>query len=462
MIDLARLDVEYPQASWHLARRARLVLDGDDLTLQGLDLRGPGEQQLAADFSRRGKRVEGTVTLANLDLSKLPSLLVPPGKQLAGRVSAEARVRGRLPRPDLDLQASLQGGRVDRVRDLAFTLTAAHRRGRAHGDLRAQALGAEHRVAFDLPAQWPPASGVPLKLELAIGQVDLARALALLEHPLRQRVVGRAALTLEVKGPAGDPELLLNAQTYGLRVDREALGDVVLRVRDPRGQPLAVRLDARVFGQSSQLAIDSPVVIGRWLREPPTADELMAVPFVLRASMQRLSLAVVTAQPGRQPPALAGHVTTRADLRGPVRDLRGELDVDVENLRNASMPPTSGSFRLRLGDGRDGAGVDARLRLYRRRQMITDLTAKVGAPVQQLLERRRLGSVPVEVEGRVGPLVVQRVGLPAEGAHGGPPILRAEVRAQLSARGTANAPVVKLTARADGAGWATGRWAPPR
>jgi translocation and assembly module TamB len=374
---------------------------------------------------------------------------VPPGKQLAGRVSADVRVRGRLPLPDLDVKASLQGGRVDRVRDLAFTLTAAHRRGRATGDLRAQALGAEHRVEFDLPASWPPAPGAPLQLALAVGEVDLARALALLEHPLKEKVVGRAALTLEVKGQAGDPDIALNAQTYGLRVDREALGDVVLKIRDPRGQPLAVRLDAKVFGQASQLAFDSPVVIGRWLRRPPTTDELMAIPFTLRASMQRLSLAAVTAQPGRRPPSLAGFVTTRADLRGPVRELRGELDVELDGLRSDTIPSTSGNFRLRLGEG--AAGVDARLRLYRKQQMIADVVAKLGAPVQRLLDRRRLGTVPVQVDGKLGPLVVQRVGLPSEGTHGGPRILRAEVRAQLSARGTPNDPIVKLAARADGA-----------
>ena len=124
--------------------------------------------------------------------------------------------------------------------------------------------------------------------------------------------------------------------------------------------------------------------------------------------------------------------------------------MDLEGLRNASMPPTSGSLRLRLGDGA-GAGVDARLRLYRKQQMIADVVAKLGAPVQRLLDRQRLGTVPVEIDGRVGPLVVQRVGLPSEGAHGGASVLRAEVRAQLSARGTANAPVVKLAARVDGA-----------
>jgi translocation and assembly module TamB len=57
--------------------------------------------------------------------------------------------------------------------------------------------------------------------------------------------------------------------------------------------------------------------------------------------------------------------------------------------------------------------------------------------------------VPVQVDGRVGPLVVQRVGLPADGMHGGPRVLRAEVRAELTARGTANDPEVKLMARAD-------------
>ena len=451
-VDLSRLDLEYPQTSWHLAQRMRLALDGDDITLHGLDLRADGGQQLKATFNRRGKRLEGGLIVVGLDLARLPPLLVPPEKHLAGRLAADVRVRGRLPLPELDLQASLQGGRVDRIRDLAFTLTAAHRRGRATGELQAQALGAAHRAKFDLPAQWPPAPGTPLELELAIGEVDLARTLAMLEHPMKDKVVGRAALTLEVKGAAGDPDVALNAQTYGLRVDRQALGDVVLRVRDPRGQPLAVRLNAQVFGQKSELAIDSPVVIGRWLRRPPSPEELMEIPFTLRASIPRLSLAAVTAQPGRQPPSLAGFVTTRADLRGPAKDLRGELDVDVEGLRTETIPPTAGTLRLRLGDGRPGsAGVDARLRVSRGQQMIADLTAKLGAPVQRLLDRQRLGTVPVEIDGRVGPLVVQRVGLPTEGAAGGPRILRAQVQAHLTARGTANAPVVKLAARIDDA-----------
>jgi translocation and assembly module TamB len=451
-IELARLDLEYPQASWRLAHRARLVLDGEDVALDGLDLRADGGQQLQASFNRRGKRLEGGLIVAGLELARLPTLLVPPEKHLAGRVAAEVRLRGRLPRPDLDLQASLQGGRVDRFRDLAFTLTAAHRRGRASGELQAQALGADHRVKFDLPAQWPPAPGTPLVLELAVGEVDLARTLALLQHPLKDKVVGRAALTLEVKGPAGDPELLLNAQTRGLRVDREALGDIVLRVRDLRGQPLAVRLDTRVFGQDSQLTLDTPVVIGHWLRRPPTTDELMAVPFTLRATMKRLSLAAVTAQPGRRPPSVAGFVTARADLRGPIKQLQGELDVDLEKLQTATIPETGGTLRLRLGDGRAGAaGIDARLRLHRRQQVIVDLVAKLGAPVQRLLDRRQLGTVPVDIDGRVGPLVVQRVGLPAEGTAGGPRILRAQVHAQLTARGTPNAPVVKLAARIDDA-----------
>ena len=74
---------------------------------------------MRADFNRRGRRVDGGLILAGLDLSRLPSLVVPPEKQVAGRLSAEVRVRGRLPRPEVELQASLQGGRVDRVRDLA-------------------------------------------------------------------------------------------------------------------------------------------------------------------------------------------------------------------------------------------------------------------------------------------------------------------------------------------------------
>ena len=234
----------------------------------------------------------------------LPSLVVPPGKQLAGRVSAEVRVRGRLPRPDLDVKASLQNGRVDRVRDLAFTLTAAHRRGRATGELRAQALGTSTgRGSFARAVAARP--GAPLKVELAVGEVDRSGRWRCRTTPCAR---GGRAGGADPGGEGTGGQSRSGAERPDLRLagDREALGDVVLRVRDPRGQPLAVRLNARVFGQHSELDLDSPVVIGRWVRQPPTPDELMAVPFALRASMRRLSLAAVTARPGRQPPSLAG------------------------------------------------------------------------------------------------------------------------------------------------------------
>ncbi len=191
-----------------------------------------------------------------------------------------------------------------------------------------------------------------------MGQVDLARALALLEHPLRQRVVGRAALTLEVKGPAGDPELLLNAQTYGLRVDREALGDVVLSVRDPRGQPLAVRLDARVYGQDSQLALDSPVVIGRWLRR--AADSGRADGGPVRAA--GVDAAAVAGGGDRAAPAASRRRWPDTSPPGRICAARcatcgASWTWTSRDLRNASIPPTSGSLRLRLGDGaRRGRG----------------------------------------------------------------------------------------------------------
>ena len=454
-IDLARLELSYPGTRWQLQRGARITLDDGDVTVAGLQLAAQGGQQLTLDLRHGGQRLDGHLVLAALDLARLPPLVVPPDKRLAGRVDADVRLRGRLPRPEVALQASLADGRVDRIGDLDFTVSAVHRRGRASGDVQATALGAQHKIHFALPAAWPPPANAPITLEVAIGEVDLQGILKLLGHPLKDKVVGRAGLSIVARGQAGDPDLSVVAQTRGLRVDRGALGDVTLRLRDPAGQPLAVRLDALVFGQNSQLQLDSPVVLARWLRRAPERSELMSTPFQLRANVRRLPLAAVTARPGRRPPDLHGFASLDADLRGPIQRLHGKLEVDAQGLRTATIPPTDGSLRIKLGQGTTLAnpGIDARLRLQRRQQVIAELQARLGAPVERLLEGnvRALGSVPMQVDGRLGPLMVQRVGLPAEVGHGGPRVLRAELRADVSARGTLNDPSLKLQARVDNA-----------
>jgi translocation and assembly module TamB len=466
VVELSRLSIEHPRARWQLARPARLVMQRGDVALSGLDLIAQGDgapQRLQLSFRQRaardqpdgvragarspGAQVEGRLTLTALDLARLPPLLVPPERKLAGRVDADVRLAGRLPRPDVELQTVLAGGRLGRVQDLSFRLEAQHRGGRAAGTLTAQALGSAHAVRFDLPAAWPPPAAAPLTLDVKLGEVDLARALAMLEHPLAGKVSGHAALTVGLRGTGGDPDVDVQARTRGLIIEREKLGEVRFRLRDPRGGPLQARLDAQLFGEQTAVSLDSQVVLARWLRHPPSSDDLMAVPFTLRASVPRLPLAALTARPGRQQPTLAGVAMLDVDLRGPITRLHGRVAVDAQGIRGPGLPPTDGTLRVKLGDGADG--VDAQLRVLRRQQVIAQLVARVGAPVAVLLRPSgaALGRAPLHVDARFGPLAVQRVALPAETGYGGRRLLRAQVDGHLSARGTLDDPAVKLLAR---------------
>jgi translocation and assembly module TamB len=471
VVELARLSISYPRARWQLARPARLAVGAvgeGSVALTGLELRAPADggavQRLAAGFSSQvdddggragargpGARVEGQLTLAALDLARLPPLLAPPARRLAGRLDADVRLRGRLPRPDVEVTAALAGGRVGPVGDLAFRLAAQHRRGRASGTLAATALGSAHELRFDLPARWPPPAAAPLHLDVTLGEVDLARALAMLAHPLAGKVTGHAALVVALRGTAGDPDVSVDARTRGLTIEREALGEVTFRLRDPRGGPLEARLDAQIAGRKTALRLESPVVLARWLRRPPGLAEVRATPFTLRASLPRLPLAAVTAGPGRKQPALSGVATVEADLRGPLDRLQGTLAVDAHGIRGPGLPATDGTLRVKLDEG--AGGVDARLRVLRRQQTVVELAAHLGAPVHQLLRPggAALGRAPVRVDARLGPVTVQRLALPAETGYGGPRVLRAQVDGRLSARGTLDAPVVSLSARVAGA-----------
>ena len=449
-VQLSKLTISHPRGRWDLAQTARIEV-GEGFALTGLDLRSDPGQSIQATLRQEGKRVEGRVNLAALDLSRLPPLAVPAGKRLEGKVDLDARLRGRMPRPEVDVTLALTKGRYDRFGDLAVNLSARHRQGRATGDLKAHALGADHSARFDVPVVFPPAPATALTVDVAVGEIDLQRALAMLEHPLKDKVSGRAALALKLEGRASDPDLTVDGHTRGLRVDRDALGDIVLKLRDPQGGPFNLQVQASTFGQKSSVSLETPVVLGTWLRRPPEQQELMATPFQLRASVGRLPLAALTARPGKAPSGMNGTVSMEANLRGPVNRLTGTMSADARGVsvtpsqshtfsgeNPQSIPPTDGTLKVRLGEGADG--VETQVRISRKGQVIGEVDATVAAPVRQLMDVDAVGKVPVKLDARLGPVVLQRVGPPAQIKKDSPRILRGRVDALVAFKGPLDRP----------------------
>jgi autotransporter translocation and assembly factor TamB len=380
-VDLARLRVAYPQATWQLADRARIEVGPRALAVSGLDLRaqprGGSEQRLRADLRQRGRFIEGRVELAGLDLAGLPPGLLPPGRQLGGRASATVQVRGRLPAPEVDLQAALADGRVDRHTGLQLDLTARnqpadgitarlrlHQRGQALAELDAR-VGATladfqaRRELMSTPLTVQARVG-PLRLQrvgLPIGAVGAASG----ERPVFQ---ARAQAQLAARGTLGDPTVELRAAIDQARLGQKALGQAQLRFDYQDARPtLQAKVDSANGGRLEldlQAQADlSPPALRRGL-------PIRAVPIQGRLASRALDLSILSG------------------LHDTVRAVAGLLEADGRIEGNLGAPHLAGKLSWKqgrlvlagLGEYRD---IDLALRGDPREMVLEHLHASSGS-----------------------------------------------------------------------------------
>ena len=445
IIDLDSLSLAYPEATWRLVKPVRLRSAGDELALGALELQA-AEQRLQIDLTRRGSRINAHAGLAHVDLGRLPALLQPPGNRVTGLVDASVQLTGRLPRPDAKIDLHLGAASVGKFKNLGLTLAAQHRGGRVQGTLAASALGANHSASFDLPVLWPPPPSARLQLRAALGEIDLAQLAVLGKTGAAPppALSGKLAATLELEGPASDPDLALTAIGRQLRAGGAAadtLEQVRLVVRDPVGKPLQVEVQTSILGRQSHLDLESPIVIGPWLRRPPDRAALLAIPFRIRADVDKLPLSALSTRAGGRPD-FSGTVSAHAVLTGPAPRLHGTLALDADEVKGPGLPATSARLQTRLGEG--GEGLDARLTVSRQGLPIAALTAALGVGLDDLLARRSLAHAKVQIKGHVGPLGLQRLVAGAESGRKDRRALRADVEADLTASGTLGDPRCEL------------------
>ncbi|HEY0715147.1 MAG TPA: hypothetical protein VGF45_20875, partial [Polyangia bacterium] len=291
-IDLASLTIDYPQVSWRLVAPARVTMKEGDVTVEDFAL-AAGDQRIALDFEQRRNRIKAKAALDAIDLARVPAAVLPPGTKLAGRIDAQVDASGNAARPDATVVFKLADGRFGKFTDLALALDAKHRRGRVAGELAARALAAQHQASFDLPVTWPPPADAALKLDAKLGEIDLATLASLGETAgtTPPKFKGRLGATLAVSGTAADPTLGLKAIARALEAGGDRLDDVQVTLNDPAGRPLVLEAVTTVLGRKSNLRVETPVVLGRWLRRPPKNAELLDAPFAVNAEVDQLPLA---------------------------------------------------------------------------------------------------------------------------------------------------------------------------
>jgi translocation and assembly module TamB len=455
VIDIESLALAYPEATWRLVAPVRLRTGGGDLALGKLDLQAAPDQHVQIDLTRRGSRLDAHAALASFDLGRLPALVQPPGNRLAGIVDLSLAATGRLPRPDATIDVRLARATVaGKLNDVGLTLHAQHHAGRIAGKLGATVLRAQHEVDFDLPVAWPPPPTARLLLRGRIGQLDLAQVAALAKASptaAAPPLAGQLGAAFAIEGPAGDPALSLTVHGQQLRWGGDRLDDIAIELQDPIGKPLQLALRTSILGHASSVTIDSPVVIGPWLRRPPDTAALLAIPFAVRAQIDGFALATVSPRT-RGKPDVTGSVSARLALQGPANRLHGTADVDANDVQGMGIPATSVRLHTRLGEGTEG--LDARLSVTRQKRIIAQLEAALGAGLDDFLAPRplaRLGAAKLRIKGHVGPLALQRM---VAGADVGPKKrrpFRADVEANLTGDGTLGDPRIELRVGVQGA-----------
>jgi translocation and assembly module TamB len=470
-------------ARWTQQGPLRLGYGAGRATVEGLDLRA-GAQRIRADVDAREQKVSARVDVDRLDLAALPRPLLPASiPALEGLLDLHADLSGTRRRPELAARVELTHGRVGRYRGLALALDGRYDGDRARATIAASGLGASVNGKIDVPARWPVRDrGAPVVADLQIQAADVAKVLTAAEttgavtvepstpdgqpvsgpSPGVPPLGGRFAATLHIAGTAGDPTLALHAETSGLRVRRQAMGEIAADIRAGGESPSRASLR---FGGGSpagavkgrELAVgtvdvETPLSLrtlarGSW---PPHRDWL-ATPVTVRANLNQIALGELAAL-ARRPGALAGTAAVRIDLRGSARAPAGALNLVVLGAHGRRFPETD----LRLDAALGARDVRIAAQVARKQRLLAWANVVAGIPAARLGDRAALVDAPLSVRAGAGPVDLRQTPLDGlattndgtkAGNAGGAGALHARALVDLAIDGTLRRPTVRANAQ---------------
>ncbi len=469
---------------WAQQGPVRLGFGAGRTTVSGLDLRS-GNQRLGADIDAREQSLSARLDIVRLDLAALPRTLMPASvPALEGMLDLHADLSGTKARPELAARVELAHGRAGRYRGLSLALDGRYTGGRARATLSAAGLGTSVHGTLDLPARWPLRDPrTPLAADLRVEASDLAQVLSVAQaagtpasispppdahaasapSPDPPALGGRLAATLQIAGTAGDPSVVLHAETAGLRVGRQAIGEITADVSARRDEPMraAIRFGGGTGHQAAParelavgtLSVETPLSLRALTKGtatwPPRRDWL-ATPLAIRADLRQISLAELAAL-ARQPSALAGTASLRLDLRGSARAPSGALNLVVLGAHGRRFPDTDLRVDATLGE-RD---VRLAAQVARKQRLLAWASAVVELPAVRIGDLAALVAAPIHVQAGAGPVDLRQTPLDGLAASsdvspaakaGGDGALHARARVELAIDGTLRHPTVRANA----------------
>jgi translocation and assembly module TamB len=401
---LTGFQLEYPEAKWRMERASHLRF-GEELSVQSLHLISRA-QGLRLDGAIRGQRIRADVDVERLDLSRLPKALVNPSMMLAGTASATLRARGRLPRPRLEAQLSVEG-RSKLVAQFSGSLQARYDKDRASGNVAATITKAvkksEIRVAFDLPIEaLRRGTREPLHLLAKVDDVNLQDFLP--GSGDQDAVKGNVAAQIELSGTAEIPSLNLNVSGKSIQRGRSASADLSLEAQTDAAGRVSSHLEIDLVGSKSTVAAQSGFTLGRLLRNPPTRQAILAMPLEVDADIHQFPLALLR-DAGLINQDLRGALSLRGQVRGSPNAPTGKVAGSAAGISIPGALPVD----LSVVATASNAGVEVSLNAQQGQRRLVDMVASVQAAVQQLGGPDLMVDTPVSFKATAGPLMVHEI-----------------------------------------------------
>ncbi|RKH06039.1 translocation/assembly module TamB domain-containing protein [Corallococcus carmarthensis] len=444
--------LSWPEATWTLQQPTHLAFGGGRIALEPPLSLASGPQTLKIAAVKDGERVDARIDLGAFDLSKLPRIAVPESLGLGGTLSGHVAAKGRMARPDADVDLTWADGRARGYEGLGLQLQAQYVKDRATGMLNAGLSAARVSSKFDVPVQ-----GVlrrrnePLSLTVNLEKLDVAETLKLANQPPGPS--GQMTGTLVVNGSAKDPRLDLKVVGEDLRYPgrpealfAQALGFELHANSDANDATLGARLDVKGIAPQAYVALKTPFTLGGVIAKPPTPAQALEAPLHLEALVAELPLKLLEGAEGVDKPG--GTVTLKADVNGSALAPLGRVEMQARGVTANGLPPLNGTA-LALAGNED---VKLTLDVQRPNGPLATLEARVLAPLAALQDREVIARVPFRMKGRVGPVPLNEIpGMvvdPGPGNRGPQGVLSME----LVARGTPEAPELELNGGLQGLG----------
>lgn len=280
---------------------------------------------------------------------------------------------------------------------------------------------------------------------VVVGHLDLGRLPRALV-PAALGLAGELDLDARIDDQARRPRLALELALRGLTIKKQLVGDVHLAVQGDGSHPSNARLEltpiAAAGGGKLSLGLKTPLSLRTMMRRPPTAETLLRTPFELRGDVDRLPLQTL-ALLARRKDRVAGTVSAHVEVSGSAAAPTGTLAVDVDGAAAGSFPPTNARVEVDLARH----AIDARVRIVRKQHPLLALTAHVDGELAELRSPERAAAAPLKVRAVVGPLLTQRLGLPASDRQP-PRVLKGKLHADLALDGSLRAPRLVAHVRA--------------